>query len=140
MASVALTGTVTAQVEETCYVAGGKTIVLTLTADTWVTSGANFDAQRQAIINGMDSAQAEAAGWDAEIKAKEVVTAVVRTSNTVATITLSAAAAYAITNPETITVTVPGAALAGTAQLVASPTFVIDPCVTPVQGVGNRTW
>ena len=52
--SVALTGTVTASITEADIVAGGNTIILTLTDDTWVSAGATFDAQRQAIIDGLD--------------------------------------------------------------------------------------
>ena len=122
-ASCALTGDYPSIPQD--VVNGGKQIILTLTGDTWVAAGATFNAQRQAIINGIDSAQAEATGWDAEVKAKEAVTAVVRTSSTVVTITFSAEAAYAITAAETITVTVPAAALTGGAPLVASPTFII---------------
>jgi hypothetical protein len=139
-ASVVLTGTVLDGLEETNYVAGGKTLILTVTDDTWVTAGATFNAQRAAILAGIDSAQAEAHGWDAEIKVKEVVTAVVRTSATVVTITLSAAAAYNITLVEAITATVPAAALTGAGAVVATPTFSINPCVTSVLGFGNRSF
>jgi len=133
---VETTSTVTREAD---IVAGGKTIILTLTNDTWVASGATFDAQRQNIINGIDSAQAEAAGWDAEVKAKEVVGAVVRTSNTVVTITLSAEAAYNITATETITVTIPATALTGAVACVSSPTFRVVPFfnrITHLGGVG----
>lgn len=122
-ATVALTGDYPSIPQD--VVNGGKQIILTVTGDTWVASGAVFNATRAAIIAGMDSAQAEANGWDAEVKAKEVVGAVVRISATVVTITFTASAAYAITAPETITVTVPAAALVGAAPIVASPTFVI---------------
>jgi hypothetical protein len=123
-ATIALTGTITTATE-TDIVNGGKTIILTVTGDTWVASGATFDAQRQNIIDGIDSAQAEATGWDAEVKAKMAVTEVVRTSDTVVTITLAAQAAYDITATETITATVPATALTGATQIVASPTFQI---------------
>jgi hypothetical protein len=122
--SAALTGTVTTATEADIR-AGGKTIILTLTGDTWVTTGATFDAQRQNIINGIDSAQSEATGWDAEVKAKIPVTDVVRTSDTVVTITLSAEAAYDITATETMTATIPATALTGNAAIVASPTFQV---------------
>lgn len=122
--SAALTGTATASITESDIVTGGKTIILTLTGDTWVT--ATFDAQRQNIINGLDSAQSEGTGWDAEVKAKEVVTAVVRTSDTIVTITLSAAAAYDVTVQETITATIPATALTLGGEVVASPTFTVD--------------
>jgi hypothetical protein len=125
MASVALTGTLFNEPIERSVVNGGFTLILTLTDDTWVAAGATFNAQRQAIINGIDSAQVEATGWDAEVKAKEVVAAVVRTSNTVVTITLTASSAYNITATETITCTVPAAALTANGALVASPTIAI---------------
>lgn len=125
-ATAAITGTVTSAITETDVVAGGKTIIITLTGDTWVAAGATFDAQRQAIINGLDSAQVEATGWNAEVRDKEVVGAVVRTSDTVVTITLSAQAGYNITAQETITVTVPAAALTGAVEITATPTFTVD--------------
>jgi hypothetical protein len=140
MASVALTGTCLDGLEETNYVAGGKTTILTLTDDTYVAAGATFNATRAAIIAGCDSGGAEAAGWDAELKADTAVTAVVRTSNTVCTITWPANANYNITKSETVTVTVPAAALTGNAALVAAPTFSLAPCVTSILGFGNRAW
>ncbi len=102
---------------------GGETIIITLIGDTWVASGGTFNGQRQAIIDGLDSDGVEATGWNAEVRDKEVVGAVVRTSNTVVTITLSAAAAYAVDADETITVTVPAAALTGVAEITGDPTF-----------------
>jgi hypothetical protein len=92
-----------------------------------VADDGTFAAQRQAIIDGLDSAQSEATGWNAEVRDKEVVGAVVRTSDTVVTITLTAAAAYDITADETITVTIPAAALVTSAgALEADETFLIS--------------
>jgi len=121
--SAALTGAATDAITEADVVAGDKEIIITLTDDTWVADDGTFDGQRQNIINGMDSAQSEGTGWDAEVKAKEVVGAVVRTSDTVVTITLTAQAAYDITATETITVTIPGTALVGAEEIEAAPTF-----------------
>ena len=121
-----ITGTITASVTEADIVAGGKTIIITLTGDTWVTSGANFDGERLNILQGLDSAQGEALGWNAKVRDLEVAGAVVRTSDTVATITLSASATYDITAQETVTVTVPSTALTGAIAIVASPTFTVD--------------
>jgi len=119
-----ITGTAAAGLTEAEVVAGGETIIITLTNDTWVAAGATFNAQRQNIIDGLDSAQSEATGWNAEVRDKEVVTAVVRTSDTVVTITLSAAAAYDVTADETITVTVPASALVtSVSALTATPTI-----------------
>lgn len=124
--SAALTGTATASITEADVVAGGKTIIITLTGDTWVASGAAFDAQRQNIINGIDSAQAEGTGWDAVVKAGLAVTTVVRTSNTIVTVTLSAFGSYDITAQETITVTIPTTALVtSVAPVIATPTFTV---------------
>jgi len=122
-ASVEVTGTmVSASPTEADIVSGGKTIVLTVTNDTWVTFN---DTIRQAIIDGLDSAQSEATGWNAEVRDKEVVGSVVRDSSTQVTITLSAAAAYDITADEEITVTVPASALTGGSSVTATPALAV---------------
>ena len=81
-AVAAITGTATASITEADIVAGGKTIIITLTNDTWVAAGATFNAIRQDIIDGLDSAQSELLGWNNEVRDKEVVGAVVRDSDT----------------------------------------------------------
>jgi len=125
--SATLTGTITASISEADIVAGGKTLILTLTNDTWVAAGATFNAQRQAILNGITSAQAEATGWNAAVRDLEVVGAVVRTSNTVVTITWTAQPLYNITAQETITATIPTTALStALSDVVATPTFTIS--------------
>lgn len=120
-------------------VAGGETIVLTLTgfAD-WVADGATFDAQRQNIIDGMNSAQSELTGWNNEVRDKQLVAGVVRTSDKVVTITLDAQAAYDISPGanETITVTIPESALANQPiadDIVVTPNFVVQ-AFTPAPG------
>ena len=123
---IVLTGTITASTVETDIVAGGKTIVLTITGDTWVTAGATFDAQRQNIINGRTSAQSELLGWNNVVKALQGVAGVVRTSDSVVTITLDAQITYNITATETITVTVPSTALTLGVQRIATPTFTVS--------------
>lgn len=85
-----LSGTATASITEADITAGGKTIILTLANDTWVAAGATFDAERQGIIDGLVSAQSESTGWNNIVKANEPVASVVRTSDTVVTITLEA--------------------------------------------------
>ena len=125
-ASAAITGTATAAITEADVVTGGKTIIITLTGDTWVAAGATFNAERAAIIQGLDSAQGEALGWNAKVRDLEVVTAVVRTSDTVVTITLTASGTYDITAQETITVTAPASAVVLNVAIVATPTFTVD--------------
>lgn len=123
--TAALTGTMTTAPNHRYHIAedGGKTIVITLTGDTWVASGATFDAQRQNIINGLTAGNSTANGWNEVVKAGLPVTAVVRTSNTVVTITLPAFATYAPAATQTITVTVPSTAVSLAAAIVATPTI-----------------
>lgn len=125
--TAAITGTITASITEADIRTGGKTLIITLTNDTWAAAGAAFDAQRQNIINGIDSAQAEATGWDAVVKAGLAVGTVVRTSATVVTVTLPAFATYDITATETITVTIPASALVTSlVAVVGVPTFTVS--------------
>lgn len=124
--SAAITGTITATVNETDIVAGGKTLIITLTNDEWIAAGAaSFDLQRDEIILGVDSAQSEATGWDLVPKALQSLAGVVRTSATVVTITWDAFATYNITAQETITVTIPSTAVTSATSYVATPTFTI---------------
>ena len=123
---VVMTGTAgTTACLESEVVTGGETIILTLTNGCFNKNTTAFNAARQAMIDGMDSAQAEAAGWDVEVKGKEVVGAVVRTSDAVVTITLTAQAAYATSASETITVTIPAALLEGQLEPLVAGTFVV---------------
>lgn len=124
-ASAVLSGTITSATTEAHVVAGGRTIILTLAGDSWVTAGGTFDAQRQNIINGLDSAQSELLGWNNVVQALQGVAGVVRTSDAVVTITLDAFATYNITATETITATIPSTALTLGAALVAAPTFTV---------------
>ena len=123
--TAAITGTITASVGEADIVAGGKTLIITLTDDNWIAAGAaSFDLQRDEIIAGCDSAQSEALGWDLVPKATQTLGPVVRTSDTVVTITWDAFATYDITANETITVTVPATAtVSGVSPTIAAPTF-----------------
>ena len=119
-----LTGTATASITESDIVTGGKTIILTLTGDTFITGTTSEDG----IAAGSDSAQAEANGWDAVVKADLDNTNVVLSGgDTIATITLPAYATYDITAQETITWTIPAASLTtSSSPIVATPTFTID--------------
>lgn len=141
VASATITGTaITGGVTESEIIAGEETIVITLTADTWVAAGATFNAQRQAIIDGLDSDGLEAAGWNAEVRDKEVVTAVVRTSDTVVTVTLTASPDYEVDSDETITVTVPAAALTAGSPLTATPTFDITAEAEAEEAAAGGSW
>jgi hypothetical protein len=124
-ATAELSGTVTSA-DESQVADGGLTIILTLSNDTWVSAGATFDAQRQNILDGLNSSGNESTGWNNVVRDAMAVTTVVRTSDTVVTVTLTAAATYDITANETITATIPATALTGGVAIVADPTFTIS--------------
>lgn len=134
--TVALSGTV-GNLFESDVVDGGKTIILTASNDTWVATVGADNAITTALIAGIDSAQAEAAGWDAVVKANMTFNDVTRTSDTVVTIILAAEATYSVTANETVTATVPATALTAAGQVVAAPTFTVtegdrpDPAISP---------
>lgn len=116
--SCALSGTIASGTTEAHVVAGGRTVALTLSGDTWVAAGATFDAERQTLIDGCNHA-ALAGGL--------AVTDVARTSDTVVTITCSAIPGYNIASQVEVQWTVPGSALALGNPISASPSFLIDP-------------
>ncbi len=124
--SCTLSGTITSATEED-IVAGGKTIILTLTGDTWVPTFGQDNAITTAFIQGIDSGGSEANGWDAVVKANMIYSDLTTTSTTAVTITLGAEATYDITATETITVTVTGSAVNLGSNIIASPTFNITP-------------
>jgi len=129
----ALTGTITASVNEADIVTGGKTAILTISEDRWIAAGAgSFDLQRDEIIAGHTSAQSEATGWNLVPKVLQSLGGVVRTSDTVVTVTWDAFPTYNITATETITVTVPSTSILSATTAVVVPTFAITAVVTSV--------
>lgn len=119
-----VSGTVTGAWYESHVVSGVDTLIVTLANDTWVAAGATFDAQRAAIRDGVVAATSPANGWNA-VRSTIPVTAVVRTSATVVTITIPALPSFSITANQTLTVTVPASALTGGGAVVATPTMTI---------------
>jgi len=123
--------------QEADIVTGGEIILIQLTGVTWVTAGPTFDAQRLNILAGLDAASSPALGWNAEVRDKMLAGTVVRTSDTLVTITLTAAALYDLSaiGPETITVTVPASAISGSLPLVATPVIqAVPPGTIPSYG------
>lgn len=118
-------GTIGGGVGEFTVRDSGGTVILTLTGDTWVAAGTTFDAQRQNIIDGLDSAQSETNGWNATVRDALDVSTVVRTSDTVVTVTVPATSGYAISANESITPTIPASALVTSASPVTSAAFTV---------------
>ena len=125
-----LTGTALATIDEDDITTGGKTIIITLVGDTFKAAGTGpigSTADTQALIDGFDAASSPTNGFNNEVRDKEVTTAIARTSDTVATWTLTAQAGYDISAQETITGTIPTAVLVtGAGAITATPTFTID--------------
>jgi len=130
--TAAITGTAKDSITESDITSGGKTVIITLTNDTWIAAGTGAigtEAQSLAICQSLDSAQAEGTGWDAEVKNNFVHTDIARTSSTVATITIGAEASYDITAQETITMGDIASAVLTTSGTDITPsdnTFTVD--------------
>ena len=104
-----------------------------------VATSSPFAVAKADLVAGLDSAQSEAGGWDAKVKPALLAapSSIVRTSATVATVTLPAVGDHDITAQETITDTIPATILTGGSAIVATPTFMIDPVagLIPIPGV-----
>lgn len=140
--TAALTGTMTVTVDEDDITTGGKTIIITLTGDTFKAAGTGpigSTADTQALIDGFDAASSPANGWNNEVRDKALTSEVVRTSSTVATWTVAAQSGYDISAQEIITGTIPVAVLVtGAGAITATPTFTIDEVVSGFQAAWAR--
>lgn len=123
----ALTGSAAAAIDEEDVVNGGKEIILTLTDDTWHADVGTDCQETTDLIAGIDSAQGEPGGWDANVKANMAHGDITReVDNVTVTIELAAEEGYDITATETITATIPANALVSSGIAVeAAPTFTV---------------
>lgn len=130
-ASATIGGTITAAVTEADIVTGGKTLTITLSKDTWIPAGASsFDLQRDEILAGVFSAQSETFGWNNVVLLTQSLSGIVRTSDTVVTITWDAFPTYNVSVQETISVTVPQTALKKSKNSIpATPIFIVSPVI-----------
>ena len=127
MRMVTLTGTlITGSPSAADIVTGGLTIIFTVAGDQWVATLGDDNQITTDFLAAIDSAQAEATGWDAEVKANLTHAMLTRDSATQCTLVLPAAASYDITATETITASPPASSLlASSSPIVASPTFTV---------------
>ena len=120
-----VSGTLLGNVEQQ-VVDGDATIVIALTDDSWLsTIGDSADAATDSLIDGIVSAQVETTGWNLVVQAALSDTNVERNSDTVVTITLPAFSSYSTDLSETITVTIPAAALGSFSSIEATPDIEI---------------
>jgi len=121
-----ITGSVTDALLENEVVLGWQDIVITLEGSVTFESGNTFNDARQAIIDGLDSAQSESDGWNVQVRDKLELAAVTRINSKIVTILLPASSAYSVSANETITVTIPASSLANRSNAIAaSPTFTV---------------
>ena len=111
--SAIITGTIQdgSKDEESDIITGGSTIIITLSGDTWGGTVGNNNAITTALIDGITGN----GDW-ADVTDVLSDTHVIRTSNTVVTITLPAVPAYAISSDETVSILIPHEALATTSS------------------------
>ena len=126
--SIALTGTViSGGVLESEIVTGSETLIITLAGDTWQPALGSDNALTTAFLAAITGDDAGSNGFDDEITL--VHGNLVRTSDTIMTLTIPAGASYAVAADETVTVAPPvGSVTRGIAP--ASQTFDITADVT----------
>jgi hypothetical protein len=130
--TIALTGTaITSGLLEAEVVTGSETVIITLTNDTWAPTLGADNAITTAFLAAITGDDAGANGFDDEVAL--VHGNLVRTSDTVVTLTLPAAASYSPTADETITVAPPASSVVrGVAP--ASQTFVVSTIIISLSG------
>jgi hypothetical protein len=128
--SAAITGTMTATVDEDDITTGGKTIIITLTGDTFKAAGTGpigSTADTQALIDGFDAATNPGFGWNEEVRDKALTSEIVRTDDNTATWTVLAQSGFDIGAQQTVTGTIPTDVLVtGAGAITGVPTFTID--------------
>ena len=123
IATAALSGTLDGSLESDIE---GKTLIWTLTNDTFVAAGTGpigSTANSQALIDSITGSST----WNTA-RGAVLVTDLVRTSDTVATLTLSAAvqALYDISADDSLTSTIPGEVLTGAVEISASGSMSVN--------------
>ena len=125
-----LSGTAyTDTINEDDITAGGKTIILTLTGDTWAATVGDDNGITDALIAGLDGTGSGAGSWDDEVAGNEITFEDItrEVDNVTVTIDLPSTPTYDISAQETVTATIPATALVNSADaVVASPAFTID--------------
>jgi hypothetical protein len=127
-AITAASGGTAANVDQSVIVSTGGKITITLTEDTFIAAGTGpigTTAQSDAFVAAFTSAQGEAGGWNATVRDVLDNTDLVRTSNTIATLTVPATAGYSITATEIITPVVQAAILTLSTSNITANSFSV---------------
>lgn len=126
--TTAITTGTAINVPEATIVSTGGTIIITLSDDTYIAAGTGpigTTAESDAFVQAIQAATSPTNGWNNEVAANLDNTDLVRTSPTVATITVPATAAYDPGDTETITPVIQAAILTTSATDVNSSSFQV---------------
>ena len=126
--TTAITTGTAINVPEATIVSTGGTIIITLSDDTYiaaVTGPIGTTAQSDAFVQAIQAATSPTNGWNNEVATNLDNTNLVRTSPTVATITVPATAAYDISETELITPVIQAAILTTSAVDVNASSFQV---------------
>jgi hypothetical protein len=138
--SAKLSGTAVSSATEAAIAAGGKTIVITLSNDIWAPDIATNSTKRNNLLGGLIATGADSDNWNNTTNGfihtlESDPTVVVRTSDTVVTITLPAASGFAISGNITVNLNIQTSILTtASGSITASPAFTISAITAVLKG------
>ena len=94
--------------------------------DEWASDVGRVGAVSSQLLSGIQSSQAEPAGWNAIISRGLVPTDLTRVSDTLLSISVPQFAAYAISVPETVSLSIPAGVLRSGQPITAWTSFVVQ--------------
>lgn len=127
-----VSGTAVPSLTEADIVNGGKTIIITLTSDTWASDVISSATKREALIDGFKFANStiDTDQWNNMLDVIKASAGFTRVSNTAVTITLPRAAAFNISGSLEVKLTVPGSVINSPSNLPEVKAFTISPVNT----------
>lgn len=131
--SASISGTVTTAATESDIVSGGKSLIITLQDDIW-TSDIESQSNINTLVDNIEDS-ASSAAWDVVQTALKASPAnIVRTSDTVLTITLPPAAAYVLGSDQTINVKIPPELLTSSSANLTAGSFTVKAISASLSG------
>jgi len=131
--SAKLSGTAVSGITENDIVAGGKTIIITLSNDIWAPEVATDPGLRNALLDGLTAAGSKWANALGYFK-NSPSTKIVRDSDTVVTITLPAYEGFSIDNDLSITLNIPKSVLTSASTEITTTSFTISAITAVLSG------
>ena len=124
------------------WLSSGRPIVfsVTLSGDAWLASVGEQDfglGATTALLNGIRAGSTSTTGFNNVIAPRLTHSNLRRVSDSVVTVTIDRFYDFDISEPETVQVVVPGAAVRSTVAVVATPTFALVPTFASVSLSGE---